>query len=175
MAARFADARASLRGDYGAYVEIVEAAGGGLKFSARLEFLTEDRTLDLDLNQKVSGRGFSLKLHSVPVTEGTTDERFERRERMDGGGRRIEYTEQRMLRKYVITESERTSHIDCAPAAAEDLLALAASLRPAGIREDVPSNVVPFDAARASKPPPKGEPAEPLAEGPAKAQGGKAS
>ncbi|MCI0504379.1 hypothetical protein L0Y65_06775 [Candidatus Micrarchaeota archaeon] len=176
LAMRFEDARAKLYSLYGARVEIVETAGGGMKLSAKLEFLTEDRSLDADLDQKVAGRGFSLKLHSVPVTAGSPEEVYERRVRQDGGGGRIEYAEQRMLRKYVITESERTSQVDCAVTSVEGLLELAATLRPAGISEDLPGNVVSLESARASRPPPGADAQEPRAGGaPLQRHGGKAS
>jgi hypothetical protein len=175
MAARFGDARATLREQYGACAEIIETPSGGLKFSARLEFLTTDRSLDMDLNQTVAGRGFALKLHSVPVAEGSFEERYERRVRHEGLGRAVEFHEQRMLRKYVITESEASSHIDRAVRSAEDLLALARMLRPAGISEDLPANVVSLETARSSRPPPKPGSQEPLVEALPSSQGGKAS
>jgi hypothetical protein len=175
MAARFEDARATLRELYGACAEIMETPSGGLRFSARLEFLTEDRSLDTDLNQAVAGRGFALKLHSVPVTEGSFEERYELRVRYEGIDRKIEFHEQRALRKYVITESEASSRIDRAVQSAEALLALARMLRPAGIAEDLPANVVPLKTARTSRPPPKPKPQEQLVEALPSSQGGKAS
>ncbi|MFH0884875.1 MAG: hypothetical protein V1861_04150 [Candidatus Micrarchaeota archaeon] len=175
LATRFGDARAKLRELFGASAEIAETPAGGLRFLARLEFLTEDRSLDLDLNQKVVGAGFQLRLHSVPVTEGSPEERFEKRERQEGSGRKIEFFEQRMLRKYVITESEDSSRIDRAAKSAENLLQLASILRPVGISEDLPTNIVPLEKARVSKSPPKTGLQEPLVDGLPSMQGGKAS
>jgi len=179
MADRFEDARSKLRELFGASVEILETPSGALRLSARLEFLTEDRTLDPNLSHMVAGRGFQLRLFSVPVVSGSSDERYEYRERSDGLGRKVGYYEQRMLRKYIISESEASSKLDRAVQSAEALLELAGRLRPAGLLEDLPTKVVPIESARASRPPPqKAGPQEPRIEAspPAHgAQGGKAS
>ncbi len=154
MAMQYAEACEELRSSYGASVGVVQTVHEGLRFRARLEFLTEHRTLDPDLGQRVCGEGFELRLCRVPVTSGSFEERFERRERPASGGGVVEYLEQRTIRSYVITAVGRTSQPEKAADSAQALLKLAQALRPSGIGEDLPSNVVPLDPARASRPPP---------------------
>jgi hypothetical protein len=153
MAMRYSEAREALCSQFGACAEIVETPNEGLRFRARLEFLTEHRALDADLNQRVSGEGFELRFCSQPVTSGSFEERYELRERPASGGGTVTFNEPRTIRSYVISTAGRTSQVDKAADSAEALLRLAVALRPAGMTEDLPANVVPLDAARASRPP----------------------
>lgn len=180
---KFEEARCGLRELYGASIEIAQLPMGGMRLQCTLEFDTNDRVLDQDLNQRVTGMGFSLKLSSTPVTSGSKNEMYERRVRTGSDGRPCEYFEQRMVRRYIITASEASSQFDRAAHSVEMLLQLASTLRPAlpivepkeAPRDEPKANVVPIESARSSKIPPKPEPSEPLTEGPQAAEGGKAS
>jgi hypothetical protein len=149
---RFIEARDRLRSEFGASMDIVRHEGSGLRVAARLEFLTTDRSIDEDLHHTVAGMGFDLILRSKPVLEGPSEERYERLERKKPDGSVVAYYEPRMLRTYVVSEGRcGPSEFSKAARAAEDLLRLAAMLRPAGIAEDLPENVIPLPATKASK------------------------
>ncbi|MEW6035568.1 MAG: hypothetical protein AB1529_03065 [Candidatus Micrarchaeota archaeon] len=152
--ARFTDARSKLRELFGATIEVVDEFHGGLKVAARLEFLTTDRTIDEDLHHRVAGMGFDLTLRSVPVTGVPEFERYEARCRFDSNGEPVIWYEPATIRTYIISEGRYSSaDLMRAPQSAEGLLRLAHMLRPAGIHEDVPDNLVDLSKARTSKPP----------------------
>jgi len=178
MSDEYLEACEALRSRFGAFVGVFETPFEGLRFRARLEFLTEHRALDSELDQRVAGEGFELKLCSAPVTSGSYEERFERRERPAGGGGTVEYFEPRTIRSYVITAGGRTSQPEKAAESAQALLKLAQALRPSGIWEDLPSNVIPLESARASHPHPTRLPQDSdsaLLRGATSSPGGKAS
>ncbi len=152
--ARFTDARDKLRELFGARIEVVDQLHAGLRVAARLEFLTTDRTIDEDLHHKVAGMGFDLTLRSVPVISEFADERYELRSRKDPNGEMVFWYEPATIRTYIISEGRYSSaDVMRATQSAEDLLRLASMLRPAGIHEDVPDNLVDLSKARTSKPP----------------------
>ena len=165
MYSRFKDAQEKLASLYGARVDFAEPPHGGLRLIARLEFLTAHRTIDPDLYDKVAGMGFDLTLRAVPVMEGSPEERYERLERKQPDGSVFPYYEPRSVRTYIV--SERNPDISKAVSVAENLLMLAAMLRPAGIEEDLPGKVVDISSARPSAPLLKPQAPEPKASPPA--------
>ncbi|HSB47570.1 MAG TPA: hypothetical protein VLD37_06155 [Candidatus Bilamarchaeum sp.] len=171
---RFCEAREKLERDFGAKIEVVETPSGGLAVAARYAFLTTDRTIDADLDYAVASAGFRLTLRSMPVTEGTFEERYERFERTESPVTGLILTptgkkdkkgepvydevaltstktyvgyEQKYLRVYMISEREYASaELGKAAQSAERLLALLSKIRPA-CTEDLPDNVVPISRA----------------------------
>lgn len=146
MFARFRDAQEKLSSLFGAVVELAEPNSGGIRVAARLEFLTTHRSIDPDLYDQAAGMGFNLTLKSVPILEGSFEERYERLERKQPDGSVSEYFEPRSVRTYLV--SERNPDISKALAMAEGLLRFAQTLRPPGIAEDLPGNIVDISSAR---------------------------
>lgn len=171
---RFACARDQLRRDFKAAIDVVEKPEGGLAVAANYEFLTTDRTIDENLEFAVRQAGFRLTLRSMPVTEGTPEERYEKIERtvspvtglmLTPTGKKDkkgdpEYDEvaltstktyvcyeQKVVRTYIISEMQYASaEFPKAAESAESLLALLSKVRPAGLAEDLPANVVPISS-----------------------------
>ncbi|MEW6722279.1 MAG: hypothetical protein AB1324_03390 [Candidatus Micrarchaeota archaeon] len=77
---RFAAARDELARDFGASIGLVRT-DSGLRVAASYAFITTDKTINPDLDYRVSSAGFRLTLSITPVVEGTKDERYERVER----------------------------------------------------------------------------------------------
>ena len=170
---RFSNAQQTLQREFGAQIDVVEKPEGGLAVAARYAFITNDRTIDENLDYLVASAGFRMTLRSMPVAEGTFEERFEKIERMESPvtglmlkptGKKDKKGEpayeevaltstktyvcyrQRELRTYIISEREYASaELERAAQSAERLLALLQKIRPP-VAEDLPNNVVPISS-----------------------------
>ncbi|MFH1684791.1 MAG: hypothetical protein ABH983_00640 [Candidatus Micrarchaeota archaeon] len=125
---RFLETREKLSREFGARIDLVKEPGSErVSVRARLEMQTSDRTLDLDTEQLVVSRGFSLMLATKPVTGPDS---FETILVDNGGFEKTEFNRQRLDGVYVVSESP--THPQSSPerisAYAEALLALAKDL-----------------------------------------------
>ena len=166
---RFHEAREMLASLYDGEISLVRRPHEGIRLAARLEFLTTHRTIDENLDQMVRAAGFSLALSIRPPIGLSASERYEQipgrfieeELQLASSGvllRRTPVYEQRMERRYIITENPHVSGgLRRAAESAESLLRLAGRLRPANLPEDMRlADVVPIDSARCSRAPPPG-------------------
>jgi hypothetical protein len=178
---RFSDAQDRLKSEFGASISIVDSPGAGLKVAARFEFITNDKTIDEDLDFAVSRAGFRLTLRSMPILEGTFEERNEKIERTispvtgcmliktneknKAGNPKFDHIlltstqtlvfyEQKMLRVYAISEREYASAdvVRAAESAEALYVLLDAKLKLPKLHQDLPDNVIPISSRSAPRP-----------------------
>jgi len=128
LLSRFEKARADLRSRFSVDANVVEKNHLGLRFEARLELVTDHKTIDDSLFDLVAGMGFDLTLSESPITGA-------------------------LERRYIVTPGRHSSpDLSSAASGAEDLLRLASMLVPEHVPQKLPDNVVDLAKARRSKP-----------------------
>jgi len=124
----FLEIREKLSKEFGARIDLVtESNCARVSVRVRLEMETSDRSLDLDTEQLVVSRGFSLRLATKPAEGPDSMETI----LVDkGGGEKVEFKRPKLDGVYVVSESP--NHPQSSPekvaAYAESLLALANDL-----------------------------------------------